>query len=242
MKRLLPLCLVIAITACNQPYTPSPILPTDTISAVTHAVLNMRPQGNWKTPAPDTISAATRAILKMRPEGNTEHNQWQYDIPMGGDTYSYAHSAILKANNRKAHLKLFNDPPANMVVLQLDGDKFNNDTARTMEMKVQFDENPAATYTCPVDAVFGYLKLPPEFIKKIKSGRKVTIAGEMQKIDSIQQKLIIGYKIMKRKGGYGRYGSWEEVQIPIYRTWYEVNSTPIITKWEFYCSGLSWNY
>jgi hypothetical protein len=106
MKRLLPLCLVMAITACNQPYDSS------------------------DDPAPETISV---------PQKDAE-NKWQYDIPMGGETYSYAHSAILKANNSKAHLKLFNDPPINMVILQLDGDKFNNDTARTMGITVQFDE------------------------------------------------------------------------------------------------------
>jgi hypothetical protein len=244
MKRLLPLCLAIVITACNQPYTPTPVLLLDSIYVENGSSRELPPDlhspDSWKTPSADTISAATKALLNMRSEGNTEHNTWQYDVPMGGETYSYAHSAILKANNKNAYLKLFNDPPDNMVVLQLDGDKFDDAVANKAEMKIQFDTDSAATYTCSIEPVFGYLKLPAELIKKIKSAHTITIAGEMLRADSIQQKYIIGHK--RKRSTMSRHGSYGEQNIPIYKKWYEIKTTPVITRWEFYCSGLSWRY
>jgi hypothetical protein len=73
----------------------------------------------------------------------------------------------------------------------------------------------------------------------------------MQKTDTIPQSEVIGYDEIKyrkgrsyrwRKGWLRSRGHLTTVRTPITKNWKKVNMTPVVTKWEFYCAGLSWNY
>jgi len=234
MKYLSSLLLLILLASCNQSADKS----TDE-----------RKFEPYETVRPDTASTTTQTVttnsVEESDEEEDETNQWQYNVPMSGNTFRNTRTASLKANDDNAYLKLIKGKDFNMAILLLTNDRFYKDESEHQEITVTFDEEEAEEYNCSIDPDFGFLIIEQrkDFVRKLKKSKTVTI--EMVSEEIVQRKKISYPSVSTNPYSSSGFGRKRRKIVPLGVSPVETTITETQLNrhtWVFNSAGLVWKY